>query len=57
MEVEAARRLAAGIAIGRAVTAEEVAWVVAFLASPRSVAITGDAVVVGGGSVGATRIP
>jgi NAD(P)-dependent dehydrogenase (short-subunit alcohol dehydrogenase family) len=50
---EAQRRLAANTAIGRAVTAEEVAWVVAFLASPRSVAITGDAVVVGGGSVGA----
>lgn len=36
--------------IGRMVTAAEVADVVAFLASPKSVGITGDAVVVGGGS-------
>ncbi|GIE85751.1 SDR family NAD(P)-dependent oxidoreductase [Actinoplanes regularis] len=50
---EAERRLAANTAIGRAVTAEEVADVVTFLASPRSVAITGDAVTVGGGVVGA----
>ena len=49
----AADRLSANTAIGRQVTAAEVADVVAFLASPRSVAITGDAVVVGGGSVGA----
>jgi NAD(P)-dependent dehydrogenase (short-subunit alcohol dehydrogenase family) len=39
-------------AIGRAVTAEEVAWVVAFLASPRSVAMNGDPVVVSGGLPG-----
>jgi NAD(P)-dependent dehydrogenase (short-subunit alcohol dehydrogenase family) len=39
-------------AIGRWVTAEEVATVVTFLASPRSVAITGDAVVCGGGQPG-----
>src|SRR5262249_55311972 len=32
------------------VTAEEVAWVVAFLASPRSIAINGDAVACGGGA-------
>ncbi len=35
--------------IGRLVTAAEIASVVAFLASPRSVAINGDAVAVGGG--------
>jgi hypothetical protein len=34
------------------VTADEVADVVGFLASPRSVAITGDAVVAGGGNIG-----
>ncbi len=39
--------------IGRLVTAAEVADVVAFLCSPRSVAITGDAVAVGGGTPGA----
>lgn len=38
--------------IGRLVTAAEVADVVAFLCSPRSVAITGDAVAVGGGTPG-----
>ena len=50
---EAAAVLARGVAIGRLVTAAEVADVVAFLASPRSVAITGDAIAVGGGAVGA----
>ncbi|GIF26616.1 NAD(P)-dependent dehydrogenase (short-subunit alcohol dehydrogenase family) [Actinoplanes tereljensis] len=38
--------------IGRVVEPEEVAWVVAFLASPRSVAITGDGIVAGGGIPG-----
>jgi NAD(P)-dependent dehydrogenase (short-subunit alcohol dehydrogenase family) len=37
------------VSIGRLVTAEEVAHVVAFLSSPLSVAINGDAIVVGGG--------
>jgi NAD(P)-dependent dehydrogenase (short-subunit alcohol dehydrogenase family) len=46
------RSIAQGISIGRMVTAEEVASVVAFLASPRSVAINGDAVVAGGGARG-----
>lgn len=50
---EAAARFAAGTSIGRMVTAAEVADVVAFLASPRSVAITGDAIAVGGGARGA----
>jgi NAD(P)-dependent dehydrogenase (short-subunit alcohol dehydrogenase family) len=49
---EAAARFAAGTSIGRMVTAAEVADVVAFLASPRSVAITGDAIAVGGGARG-----
>jgi NAD(P)-dependent dehydrogenase (short-subunit alcohol dehydrogenase family) len=39
-------------AIGRYPTAEEVAWVIAFLASPRSISMTGDPVVVGGGLLG-----
>jgi len=38
--------------IGRMVDASEVASVVAFLASPRSVAINGDAIAVGGGASG-----
>jgi len=44
--------LAGATSIGRVVTAEEVADVVAFLASPRSVAVTGDAIAVGGGTRG-----
>jgi len=41
--------LAARNLLGRMVTAAEVAQVVAFLASPRSVAINGDVIAVGGG--------
>ncbi|MGH3165661.1 MAG: SDR family NAD(P)-dependent oxidoreductase [Trebonia sp.] len=51
-EAEARRRMAAGVSIGRLVTAAEVASVVAFLASPKSVAVNGDAIAVGGGAVG-----
>jgi len=51
VEVEAT--LARATSIGRVVTAEEVADVIAFLASPRSVAITGDAIAAGGGGRGA----
>jgi NAD(P)-dependent dehydrogenase (short-subunit alcohol dehydrogenase family) len=40
------------ISIGRLVTADEVAAVVAFLASPKSVALNGDPVVASGGTVG-----
>jgi NAD(P)-dependent dehydrogenase (short-subunit alcohol dehydrogenase family) len=40
------------ISIGRLVTADEVAAVVAFLASPKSVALNGDPVVASGGAVG-----
>jgi NAD(P)-dependent dehydrogenase (short-subunit alcohol dehydrogenase family) len=50
---ELERRLDAAVSIGRLVTAEEVAAVVAFLASPRSVALNGDAVVASGGARGA----
>lgn len=46
-------RMAASVSIGRLVRPEEVAAVVAFLASPLSVAINGDAVVAGGGAKGA----
>jgi NAD(P)-dependent dehydrogenase (short-subunit alcohol dehydrogenase family) len=41
------------VIIGRVVEAEEVAYVVAFLASPKSVAVTGDAIACGGGWRGA----
>jgi NAD(P)-dependent dehydrogenase (short-subunit alcohol dehydrogenase family) len=49
---EIERRLGAAVSIGRLVTAEEVANVVAFLASPKSVAVNGDAIAVSGGLVG-----
>lgn len=51
-EAEVERRMGANVAIRRLVDAAEVAWVVAFLASPRSVAITGDAIACGGGTTG-----
>jgi NAD(P)-dependent dehydrogenase (short-subunit alcohol dehydrogenase family) len=50
---ELERRLESAVSIGRLVTAEEVAAVVTFLASPRSVALNGDAVVASGGARGA----
>jgi NAD(P)-dependent dehydrogenase (short-subunit alcohol dehydrogenase family) len=46
------KRLAASVSIGRLVTADEVASVVAFLASPKSISINGDAISVGGGAPG-----
>jgi NAD(P)-dependent dehydrogenase (short-subunit alcohol dehydrogenase family) len=50
--VEEAERILASNSIRRLVSADEVATVVAFLASPRSVALNGDAVVCGGGQPG-----
>jgi NAD(P)-dependent dehydrogenase (short-subunit alcohol dehydrogenase family) len=44
--------LEGAVSLGRMVTAEEVAAVVTFLASPKSVAINGDPVVAGGGARG-----
>jgi NAD(P)-dependent dehydrogenase (short-subunit alcohol dehydrogenase family) len=49
---EVERQLSASVGIGRLVTADEVAAVVTFLASPKSVAVNGDAIVVSGGAVG-----
>lgn len=51
-EATARAELDATTTIGRITTAREVADVVAFLASPRSVAINGDAVAAGGGTPG-----
>jgi NAD(P)-dependent dehydrogenase (short-subunit alcohol dehydrogenase family) len=51
-ETEAMAVLTGGVSIGRLVTAAEIGDVIAFLASPRSVSITGDAIAVGGGSPG-----
>ena len=50
-EIEAA--LAAATSIGRLVDAEEIAYLAAFLASPKSAAITGDVIAAGGGQKGA----
>jgi NAD(P)-dependent dehydrogenase (short-subunit alcohol dehydrogenase family) len=52
-QAEAEASMGARISIGRIVTAAEIADVVAFLASPRSVAINGDAIAAGGGTPGA----
>jgi NAD(P)-dependent dehydrogenase (short-subunit alcohol dehydrogenase family) len=53
VSVEAAEvRVGSGFAIRRLVEAEEVASIVAFLASPRAAAITGDVIAAGGGIVG-----
>jgi NAD(P)-dependent dehydrogenase (short-subunit alcohol dehydrogenase family) len=49
---EVERQIGASVSLGRIVTAAEVAAVVAFLASPKSVAINGDAITAGGGAVG-----
>jgi NAD(P)-dependent dehydrogenase (short-subunit alcohol dehydrogenase family) len=46
---EARSSMERAVSIGRLVTADEVAQVVAFLCSPLSVAINGDAVAAGGG--------
>jgi len=52
LDPELERKVAAGVSIGRIVDAEEVAHVVAFLASPRSVALNGDPVIASGGAKG-----
>ena len=49
---EIERRLGAAVGVGRLITADEVAAVVTFLASPKSVAVNGDAITVGGGAIG-----
>ena len=49
---EAEKKMASSSLVGRLITSEEVADVVAFLASPRAVAINGDSITVGGGAKG-----
>ena len=46
-EIEA--QVASGIAVGRIIDASEVAYVVAFIASPKAGSITGEAIATGGG--------
>lgn len=50
---EAERRMAAGSTVRRIIDAREIAYVVAFLASPKSIAINGEVIAVGGGTPGA----
>jgi len=50
---EVEKRLSANTVIGRIVDAEEIGYIAAFLASPKSIAITGDAIAAGGGTRGA----
>jgi NAD(P)-dependent dehydrogenase (short-subunit alcohol dehydrogenase family) len=52
-EDEIERRMAGGNVLGRVIDAREVAQVIAFLASPKAIAINGDAIAVGGGAPGA----
>jgi NAD(P)-dependent dehydrogenase (short-subunit alcohol dehydrogenase family) len=49
-EAEAEAQFAATTTVGRLITAQEVADVVVFLASPRSVGINGESVGAGGGT-------
>jgi NAD(P)-dependent dehydrogenase (short-subunit alcohol dehydrogenase family) len=49
-EQDAERRLAEGNLLRRLITAQEIAYVVAFLASPKAVAINGDVIAAGGGA-------
>jgi NAD(P)-dependent dehydrogenase (short-subunit alcohol dehydrogenase family) len=49
---EVEREFGAAISIGRIVTAQEVASVIAFLASPLSVALNGDPIIASGGALG-----
>jgi NAD(P)-dependent dehydrogenase (short-subunit alcohol dehydrogenase family) len=50
---EAERRIGSGSIVGRIIDAREIAYVVAFLASPKSVAIAGELIGVSGGMPGA----
>jgi NAD(P)-dependent dehydrogenase (short-subunit alcohol dehydrogenase family) len=49
---DAEKRLTALVSIGRLVEAKEIAYLVAFLASPKSVAINGETIAAGGGLLG-----
>jgi NAD(P)-dependent dehydrogenase (short-subunit alcohol dehydrogenase family) len=46
-------RLAAANLVRQVITADEIAYLVAFLASPKSIAINGDSIAAGGGTPGA----
>ena len=48
-EAEAEARMASGNSVRRIIDSEDIAAIVAFLASPKSIAITGDTIAAGGG--------
>ncbi len=49
---EVEKRSVASVSIGRLVEAKEIAYLVAFLASPKSIAINGETIAAGGGIIG-----
>jgi len=51
-EQEIEQRMASQSLVGKLITAEEIGYVVAFLASPKAIAINGDVIAAGGGSPG-----
>jgi NAD(P)-dependent dehydrogenase (short-subunit alcohol dehydrogenase family) len=51
--VEIEKQMAGLNLIGKLISAEEIAYLVAFLASPKSIAINGDVIAAGGGARGA----
>jgi NAD(P)-dependent dehydrogenase (short-subunit alcohol dehydrogenase family) len=51
-EADVEKRMAAGNLVNHMITAEEIGYVVAFLASPKAIAINGDSIPAGGGSPG-----
>jgi NAD(P)-dependent dehydrogenase (short-subunit alcohol dehydrogenase family) len=52
-EAEVEKRMDGGNLVKKLITAEQIAWLVAFLASPKAMAINGDSIPAGGGTPGA----
>ena len=47
--------VSAGVAIGRPIDPQELAWLAAYLASPKAECITGEVIAAGGGAKGAVH--
>ena len=52
MTADFEKRMTQSVSIGRLIEAKEIAYLVAFLASPKSVAINGETIGAGGGTIG-----
>jgi len=52
MTEEFEKRMSQSVSIGRLIEAKEIAYLVAFLASPKSIAINGETIAAGGGMIG-----